>query len=130
MNARPTKTQLLIILVSLLLSACASDVANRYYIAERYASRPVDEVDLLTSEPDEPYIVVADFQMRGESAKGMKKRAADIGADAVIVTILGGYYSSNEEWAGQDYYKGKIENNEIVGTYTRIVGTAIKYKQK
>ncbi|GAB6192757.1 hypothetical protein [Desulfocastanea catecholica] len=120
---------MLIILISLLLSSCATDVANRYYATERYASRPVAEVELLTSEPTEPYIVVADFQMRGESANGMRKRAADIGADAVIVTILGGYYSGTEEWAGKDYYKGKIENNKIVGTYTRIVGTAIKYQK-
>ena len=129
MNFLTSKIQLLILVFLLLISACASDIANRYYAAERYAPRPTDEVQLLTSEPTEPYIVIADFQMRGESAKGMQKRAADIGADAIIVTVLGGFYSESEEWAGQDYYKAKIENNKIVGTYTRIVGTAIKYKQ-
>ena len=123
------KIQLSILTISLLISACASDVANRYYTNERYSPRSIEEVELLTSEPSKPYVVIADFQMRGESAKGIRKRAAKIGADAIIVTVLGGFYSNSEEWAGEDQYKAKIANNEIVGANTRIVGTAIKYKQ-
>lgn len=129
MNLNSSKIQATVLGISLLLGACATDVANRYYATERYAPRPTDEVEILTSEPNRPYVVIADFQMRGESARGMQKRAAAIGADAVIVTVLGGYYANSDEWAGNDTYKAKIENNEVVGGYTRIVGTAIKYKE-
>jgi len=121
---------ILILLALFLLSACTTDIANRYYANERYPPKAITEVELLTSEPTKPYIVIADFQMRGESAKGMCKRAAKIGADAIIVTVLGGFYSDSEEWAGKDQYKAKIVNNKIVGKNTRIVGTAIKYKTK
>ena len=38
-------------------------------------------------------MVIADFQSRGENAKAMQKKAAKIGADAVIVVYLGGYYN-------------------------------------
>lgn len=51
--------------------------------------------------------------------KDMRKKAAAVGADAVIVTILGGYYSISEEWAESDSYSH---------TYSRIAGTAIKYR--
>ena len=44
--------------------------------------------------------MIADFQSRGESPEAVRKKAADIGADAVIISILGGYYSRSEEWAG------------------------------
>jgi hypothetical protein len=63
--------------------------------------------------------VIADFQARGETADGMRRRAAKIGADAVIITHLGGYYDTGNEWAGKDT-KG--------GSYSRIVGTAIVFK--
>jgi len=100
-------------------SGCASDVANRYYAAEKYRPKPVDQVQLLDHKPDRPYDVIADFQSRGESPQDMRRHAAAIGADAVIVSTLGGYYGSQEEWAQQ-----KDFNTE----YTRIVGTAIRYK--
>ena len=43
-----------------------------------------------------------------------------IGADAVIVSFLGGYYSTHSEWAD--------EKNMTNDTYSRVTGTAIKYK--
>ena len=61
--------------------------------------------------------MTADFQSRGERPEAVRKKAADIGADAVIIAILGGYYAG--EWAGSD---------KQANTYTRITGTAIKYK--
>ena len=63
--------------------------------------------------------MIADFQSRGESPEAVRKKAADIGADAVIISILGGYYSRSEEWAGSDRH---------AATYNRITGTAIRYK--
>jgi hypothetical protein len=106
-----------IVLLSTLMTACASDVANRYYGTVRYPPKRPAEVELLRRAPTRDYVVIADFQSRGESPEDLRKKAAEIGADAVIVSILGGYYSVNEEWAGS-------EGN----TYSRITGTAIRYK--
>lgn len=107
-------------IASLSLGAgCASDVANRYYGDTQYAPKDVAEVELLHAAPSRPFDVIADFQSRNESPKSVQKKAAAIGADAVIVTTLGGRYSEAEEWANQK------RDREL---YTRIVGTAIKYK--
>lgn len=102
-----------------LLSACASDVANRYYGKTTYPPKPPNEVEILRESPARPYDVIADFQSRGETPEDIRLKAAQIGADAVIVSILGGYYARGEEWAGSDSY---------AHTYTRITGTAIKYR--
>jgi hypothetical protein len=105
--------------VVFLLSSCASDVANRYYGTAKYPPRNTNEVELLDRSPSRPFEVIADFQSRGESPNDLQRKAAAIGADAVIVSTLGGYYGQEEEWAQQ-----KSTNT----VYTRIVGTAIKYK--
>ena len=59
------------------------------------------------------------LQSRGESYESMRKRAAQIGADAIIITNLGGYASLTTTWAGDDPYSHY---------YSRLVGTVIKYK--
>jgi len=101
------------------MSGCASDVANRYYAGEKYAPKEPAEVSILWERPTREFKVIADFQSRGESPKDLQEKAAKIGADAVIVSILGGNYSRSEEWAGNDR-----ESN----SYTRITGTAIKFR--
>ena len=109
-----------LVAVAILLVGCAiNDVANRYYGSEQYSAKDPKEVELLRQRPSREFVVIADFQARGESPEAMRKRAAKIGADAVIVVILGGLYDRDEEWAGKD----KQSN-----TYTRITGTAIKYR--
>lgn len=105
--------------VACTLVGCASDVANRYYSADKYPPIEPDLVVVLWAPPTRAYQVLADFQSRGESPIDMQKKAAAIGADAVIVSLLGGDYSRSEQWAGQDRYST---------TYTRIAGTAIKFK--
>jgi hypothetical protein len=100
-------------------SGCVSDEANRYYLSEKFPPKSVKDVEVLTGEPKRPYIVVADFQARNASSDYMRKRAAEIGADAVIVVPAGGYYERDEVWAGRDRQSG---------TYTRMTATAIKYK--
>lgn len=97
---------------------CASDVANRYYAEQKFAATPVSEVQILWQAPSRPYKVIADFQSRGESPKDLQRKAADIGADAVIVSLLGGNYSLSEQWASEDRHSK---------TYSRITGTAIRY---
>jgi hypothetical protein len=98
---------------------CATDVANRYYGTERFAPKPVSEVEILRSKPSRDFIVIADFQSRGETPEALQLKAAQIGADAVIVTILGGMYNRGDQWASDD---------TMANSYSRIVGTAIKYK--
>jgi hypothetical protein len=107
------------LLAMLLVCSCASDVANRYYADHAYPPRAAKDVELLKSAPARPYEVIADFQSRGESAESLRNKAARIGADAIIVTHLGGRYDPSEEWSQQQQSRDM---------YTRIVGTAIKYK--
>jgi hypothetical protein len=107
------------VLIAVVSCSCASDVANRYYSDRNYPPKPVDSVEVLTREPSRPYEVIADFQSRGDSAKSLRAKAAKIGADAVIVTYLGGRYDPTEEWS---------EQKSSGDLYTRIVGTAIRYK--
>lgn len=98
---------------------CVRDIANRYYLTERLAPKSVSEVAVLSSAPARPYRVIADFQARGASASSLQAEAATIGADAVIVSSLGGTYSLAERWAGEDRFSGSGD---------RIVATAITYK--
>ena len=100
------------------MAGCATDVANRYYAEKRFPARPAEEVLVLWQKPDRPFVVIADFQSRGESPADMRQKASEIGADAVIVAILGGTYSRSEQWADKDRYHN---------TYSRITGTAIKF---
>lgn len=98
---------------------CVSDEANRYYLKEKLPPKNVEDVAILREAPQQPYIVIADFQAEGASFRYMQKRAAEIGADAVILVPAGGNYSRGEVWAGRD---------RNADTYTRLLGTAIKYK--
>jgi len=114
------KTVTTAVLTALMFTTgCATDVANRYYGEKKFAPRPFDQVAVLWQKPERPFVIIADFQSRGESPTDLQKKAAEIGADAVIVAILGGYYNRSEQWAGQD------RNSD---SYSRIVGTAIKYE--
>lgn len=109
----------LLFTAALLLCSCATDVANRYYASQKFPPKEPSQVAILRSAPNRPYEVIADFQSRGESEKSVRKKAAKIGADAVIISTLGGYYQLSTQWAGDD-----SQSN----TYTRICGTAIIYK--
>ena len=101
----------------LVVVGCMSDEANRCYL--KLPPKPVTEVQVLREAPQRPYEIVADFQANRASIKHMQKRAAEVGADAVIVVPVGGNYSRDEVWAGQDRY---------ADSYTRMTGTAIRYK--
>jgi hypothetical protein len=117
-NFLKMKWKILIAISALILAGCASDVANRYYSEVKYPARPYKQVEVLTNAPARPYVVIADFQGRDESAKALRKQAAKIGADAIIISYIGGAYNSRDQWAGQD-----SERN----TYSHIIGTALKY---
>jgi hypothetical protein len=100
-------------------AGCATDVANRYYLSEHYPPRDPSTVELLWRRPNRPFVVMADFQSRGEAPEDIRKKAAQIGADAVIIATIGGLYDRRTEWAGEDKEKN---------TYSHITGTAILYK--
>jgi hypothetical protein len=103
-----------------MFTGCAADVANQYYAAERYPAKPTKEVEVLYKNPTRPYEVIADLQARNAGAASMRRQAAKIGADAVIVSFLGGCYNTHSEWADA--------KNFANDTYSRVTGTAIRYK--
>ncbi|MCK4883207.1 MAG: hypothetical protein KAS92_09300 [Candidatus Omnitrophica bacterium] len=111
--------KLLLVMVCVMLVGCATGEANRYYLEERFATKKLDEVEVLYEKPQKPYVVMAEFQAGNASYKHMRKRAAEIGADAVIIKHLGGYYSRDEVWADKDRHSN---------TYSRLAGIAIIYK--
>lgn len=102
-----------------MLGSCATDVANRYYASRTYPPKVVADVDVLSETPKRPYEVIADFQSRWDSVDALRAKAAGIGADAVIIVQPGGYYRTDQQWAGRDPYAGSA---------ARICGTAIIYK--
>lgn len=102
------------------LNGCAQDIASRYYGNAKYAPKPPSEVQILWKRPDREFQVIADFQSRGESPEDMRNKAAKLGADAVIVQLLGGY-------ATYDEYPNLDKQNQY---YSRIAGTAIIYTQQ
>jgi len=107
------------VFICLFLVGCATDEANRYYLKEKLPAKNIKEVEVLWEAPSRSYVIIADFQAYNVSVRYMQKRAAEIGADAVIVTPAGGWYSQSEIWAGKDDYSR---------SYTRLIGTAIQYK--
>ncbi len=119
---RSKRLQTISISVFLLCAiGCISDEANRYYLKEKLPPKNVNDVEILREKPQKPFIVIADFQAVNASFKHMQKRAAEIGADAVIIVPAGGWYSQDEVWAGKDQYSN---------SYSRLIGTAIKYETK
>jgi len=111
---------LVVVLGALMLGGCASDVANRYYASETYPPQKTRDVKVLHEAPERPYEVIADFQSRGEGPGTLRRKAARIGAHAIIVTTLGGTYGDSEDWAQE-------RNRWTKTKYTRITGTAIRY---
>lgn len=108
-----------ILFICLFLTGCVVNEANRYYLKEKLPAKDIKEVEVLREAPSRPYIVIADLQASQASFKYLQKRAAEIGADAVIVTCTGGSYSTSEIWAEKDRYSNSC---------TGFIGTAIKYK--
>lgn len=76
-------------------------------------------MSILWERPTREFEVIADFQSRGESPEDLQEKAAAIGADAVIISVLGGHYSTSEQWAGNDRHSK---------SYSRITGTAIRFR--
>ncbi|MBT5548969.1 MAG: hypothetical protein HOJ79_00685 [Nitrospina sp.] len=111
-----------LLVFGLSFAGCATDVANRYYASEQYPPKNKAEVLILDSKPTRAFIVIADFQSRGETPSDLQEKAAKIGADAVIVSHIGGVYSRSEEWASKDRYQGEFHDH--------ILGTAIKFTEE
>ena len=102
------------------VGACAHDVADRYY-GDPYPECAPEEVEILANRPKRPFIVIADFQARRTSTNTMRNKAAKIGADAIIVAKVGGYYNPSDTRPDRDSQSA---------SYAHLVATAIKYKDK
>lgn len=111
------------ILICLLACAsCAHDIADRYYVSA-LPPRDPSSVEVLYVRPSRKFVVVADFQARQADEDFMRDKAAEAGADAVIVSRVGGLRAPGESRADQDSMSG------YRGGVGHIVGTAIKYKE-
>lgn len=109
------------IILAAALSSCRHDVADRYYIRGEPARSP-ESVVVLYERPTVPFDVMADFQARNASETYMREKAAEIGADAVIISRTGGLYDLRETAAGADRQAG---TGTSVG---HLNATAIRYK--
>ncbi|MEI8195109.1 MAG: hypothetical protein WCI73_04290 [Phycisphaerae bacterium] len=109
------------VLACFLLASCASDQAARYFADEHYPARPDDQVQVLQAAPAQPYKLVAELQARNMWTSEIRHWAAQLGADAVIVTRLGGDRAKSDVWAAED----------TAGTSaaSRVTGIAIKYSR-
>lgn len=112
--------------MTLALSGCVADQAFRYYSDTKYPAKKQEEVEVLWANPEKPFTVIADFQgrrmwvwqTRQDAAKFMQARAAEIGADAVVVGTYGGWRARSDKWAGEDTH---------ATSFDRFTGTAIRY---
>jgi uncharacterized protein YbjQ (UPF0145 family) len=107
-----------LITATIAMVGCVSDQAYRAYVSEgTYPAKNAESVAILYQRPVEQFEVIADLQARGNAIEAFRKEAGKLGADAIIISHFGGTIA-DATYAGGD--KGQ--------TFTRIVGTAIKYK--
>jgi hypothetical protein len=93
------------------------DEGNRYYLTEKLSPKKIAQVELLYSKPKKEFIIIADLQGKRHTISSIRKRAAEIGADAVIIIKTGGTINFGDtKWAGTDTGE------------THLSGVAIKYK--
>ncbi len=106
------------LMLAFLCSGCTTDEAARYYSDVRYPARPSSEVQVFYEKPDREFEVIADIQAYNVSSDHMRRRAAEIGGDAVILVRGGGAYDRKEVWASADRFSN---------TYHRLLATVIKF---
>jgi len=114
-----------IAMAPLLLACAPRDEAYRYYLDERFPAREPEEVAILSSKPAREFTVMADFQALGGSNERFQEAAAEIGADAIIVTRVSRLHSGTQKWAGDEEYSS---DNKFIPDGVRVVVTAIRYR--
>lgn len=109
------------------LAACAGQLSDSSHVSsgESYPATDAENIIFLLQEPDREFIVIGLVESHGmglteskqkeRSMNALKKEAASIGAEAVIVT-----FSKQEALSGFD--------GEPSGEETILSGKAIKYK--
>ena len=102
---------------ALCLTACISDEAHRLYV-DGLAPKSPDDVKILYDNPSRSYRVIADLQARNATSDYMRKEAAKIGADAVLISYVGGMRDPDDKWADEATSE----------SYVRIAGTAIVFE--
>jgi hypothetical protein len=112
-----TKSAVFVICLGFSLACQSYDEGNRYYLTEKLPSKPVEQVELLYTKPDREFVVIADLQGGSHTPDTLRKRAAGIGGDAVIIVKTGGAIGFDDpKWAGKDSGKSSLS------------GVVIKYK--
>lgn len=107
------------LMLAFLCAGCATDEAARYYSDVRYPARPSSEVQVFFAKPNRQFEVIADIQAYNVTPDHMRRRAAEIGGDGVILVRGGGAYDRNEVWASADRFSH---------TYHRLLATVIKFE--
>lgn len=74
------------VLAGSILSGCVAPSYSRVYI--KYPPTSPAAIEILRSKPAREFVLVADTQMHGPSKAQVRKWAASVGADAVIVTVI------------------------------------------
>lgn len=109
-------------LLSVCLPAgCARDVSTRYVADVSYAPTELEDVAVLATAPDEPYIVIGEFVSEYRSPRSFVPRAAKMGAHAVIISVPGEYGGWGDDWSDQD-------TTSLDKTYPDIAATAIRFR--
>ena len=92
------------------------DEGNRYYLKEKLPPKTVGQVEVFhNEEPKRKYTIIADLQGKRHTVDSLRERAAEIGADAVIITKTGGYIGSGDtKWAGKDTGKTNFSGTAII----------------
>jgi hypothetical protein len=111
--------------VSFLLACAPRDEAYRYYLNERFPPKEPEEVAVLSAKPSREFTVMADFQALGGSDTRFQEAAAEIGADAIIITRVSRLHTGTQKWAGEDT---SSSDSEFVSDGVRVVVTAIRYR--
>ena len=115
------KSILAILTLSGFLAGCATP-AHSVRVFEDYPPRSdFANVEVIRTLPERDYIVVAEFETRGNSLNALRKQAAKYGADAVFVANYSNYFSETSV---------ELRNNSKSGISlgSESLCTAIKYR--
>jgi hypothetical protein len=82
---RRTPIVLCVVLAVSFLCGCVAPSYSRVY--ETYPPTSPSAIEILRSKPAHDFVLIADTQMHGPSENQVRKWAAGVGADAVIITV-------------------------------------------
>jgi hypothetical protein len=115
-------------LASILLLGCVASTYTRVYESLPAKSKgEAENLPILTQNPRRAYRVIADSQFANISESGVRKWAASVGADAVLVAASTSVTTTS---ATSSHVGPEVQNEPIrLGSGQQVFCTAIKYEQ-